>query len=86
MEDVRVTALQVLFDLLLIYGLEIVDASESVSTDSSDPAGDGEGTESAASTENEDSRSGTASKLVAIICAFLDGEVGLAVALSCQCL
>lgn len=71
------TSLQILFDLLNIYGLDIVDASESVSTDSSDPTVSGEVTDGTASTDNAgDTKSGTASKLVAIICSFLDGEVG----------
>jgi len=69
-----VSAQQILFDLLLIYGLDIVDASESVSTDSSDPAVSTEGT-TASADEEGDSRNGTASKLVAIICSFLDREV-----------
>ncbi|WAR22450.1 CND3-like protein [Mya arenaria] len=73
-EGVRVTALQVLFDLLLLYGLDIVDASESSSTESTGENGTvGEGSLSTERTSED--RNGTASKLVAIICSFLDGEV-----------
>ncbi|XP_052772230.1 condensin complex subunit 3-like isoform X2 [Mya arenaria] len=73
-EGVRVTALQVLFDLLLLYGLDIVDASESSSTESTGEIGTvGEGSLSTERTSED--RNGTASKLVAIICSFLDGEV-----------
>lgn len=77
-EEVRVTALRVLFDLLLIYGLDIIDASENSSTDSSDDQQDGETLDSTTTDTNSkgsDSRGGVASKLVAIICSFLDGEV-----------
>jgi hypothetical protein len=74
-EGVRVTALQVLFDLLLIYGLEIVDASEGSSNESADNRNSVDGITSETASSSSDSRNGTASKLVAIICSFLDGEV-----------
>ncbi|XP_053406509.1 condensin complex subunit 3-like [Mercenaria mercenaria] len=76
-EGVRVTALQILFDLLLIYGLEIVDASEGSSNESLDNAQNVDGVDAVTSdtaSSNSDNRNGTASKLVAIICSFLDGE------------
>ncbi|XP_052249367.1 condensin complex subunit 3-like isoform X1 [Dreissena polymorpha] len=73
-EGVRVTALQILFDLLLIFGLDIVDASETSSTGSENGPQTSE--QDASSMEKaSDERNGTASKLVAIICSFLDGEV-----------
>ena len=74
MEGVRVTALQVLFDLLLIYGLDIIDASESSSASS--PDNDAATDVSVMTDKTQEEKSGTASKLVAIICHFLDGEVG----------
>ena len=70
-EGVRVTALQVLFDLLHIYGLEIVDANDgSEENSSSSDSGETDSNEN-----KKDDRNGAASKLVAIICSFLDGEV-----------
>ena len=73
MEGVRVTALQVLFDLLHIYGLEIVDANDGSSDENTSSIDSGDTNNS----ENKNSdKNGAASKLVAIICSFLDGEVG----------
>lgn len=72
MEGVRVTALQVLFDLLHIYGLEIVDANDGSSDENTSSIDSGDTNNS----ENKNSdKNGAASKLVAIICSFLDGEV-----------
>ena len=69
------TALKILFDLLLIYGLEIVDASEGSSNESADNPSSMDGVTSETTSTSSDSRNGIASKLVAIICSFLDGEV-----------
>ena len=67
------TALQVLFDLLHIYGLEIVDANDG-SEETSSSSDSGEPLSSSSESKNSD-KNGAASKLVAIICSLLDGEV-----------
>ena len=73
MEGIRVTALRVLFDLLHIYGLEIVDANDGSSDENSTASDCGEANNTP---ENKSSdKNGAASKLVAIICSFLDGDV-----------
>ncbi|XP_052251681.1 condensin complex subunit 3-like [Dreissena polymorpha] len=74
-EGVQVTALQILFDLLLIFGLNIVDASETSSSGSADNGPQTSEQDASSVEKASDERNGTPSKLVAIICSFLEGEV-----------
>lgn len=76
-ELVRVSALQILFDLLLVYGLEIVDSSEGSASECSDDQRANQADDedlSVVAESNCSNGNGIASKLVAIICSFLDGE------------
>ncbi|KAK3582660.1 hypothetical protein CHS0354_001712 [Potamilus streckersoni] len=76
-QGVRITALQVLFDLLHSFGLDIIqDQEENQSEETLNQSS--VNTTSVLEDENQlkkdDDRSALASKLVAIICSFLDSE------------
>ncbi|KAL3865140.1 hypothetical protein ACJMK2_006761 [Sinanodonta woodiana] len=76
-QGVRITALQVLFDLLHSFGLDIIQDQEENQSEETEYQSSVNTTtvlEDENQSKKDDDRSALASKLVAIICSFLDSE------------